>query len=428
MKSRGRLGASSRGGGRLTAEQQLALQKKEKRGVKARKELQADETRLREEAELERNAEFMALSTRQEEEVGTTRARLISRLSTNLDELRATTSKTIATQDAALQALMAGVTSLCNAMNDAKIVPVPTLDLIRQGKSGKELGNSIAELGVAIAGRVRDNETTARNAEAEISIMREALFKAQQQVAAAEAIIASRHVRATTEYSTAAELLRERGAAFEQRFARLEEERRAAFHDVIRRSAEPKYHAYNAARADGKPLSPLDARPGEDLRERYLSFSERSLVAQSELLLDIQRDIGKLTAEHVARCGDRVRANRSNLPEDVRATLANDTEKEDLLRIIDYVSFEPRAGESVAALVRCREAAEASPTTVPPRAPHDTLTAAACAQRVPAPLTVLPPRSEKMAFVRSSLIDAASRVTPGFGKANLPRLQAPPSR
>lgn len=405
------------------------MQKKEKRGAKARKELQSDESRLREEVDAEYEADLSKIIAQEEAEVALTRSRLIQRLSTNLEELRSTSSRTIASQDASIQALTSGVSALCAALQEDGIVDAPVFELIKQGRSGKEVGPAVAELGTVIAERVKENENVARNAEQELAIMKEALFKAQRQVAAAESIIASRHVRSTTEYSSAAELLRERGAEFEARFSTIEAARREAFEEIIRKSAEPKYHAYNAARTDGHKLSPLDAHPAEELRERYLSFSERSLVAQSELLADIQREIGKLTAEHVSRCGDRVRATRSNLPDDVRDALAAaETSKEDLLRIIDYVSFEPRAGEGIAALTRCRDTAERSTTAIAPRAPHDVLTAVASSERIPAQLSVLPPRAEKMAFVRASLVDAASRVEPGFGKANLPRLQAPQLR
>jgi hypothetical protein len=409
----------------MTKEQQLANQKKEKKGVKARKDAQTDEAALRVEIEAAQVAEFDAAVALQENELALTKVRLIARLQQSLDDLRLTTAKMLSAAEADTEALTAGVTDLCTALADENIIDVTPATLIKQRRPMSEIGAAITQLGGTIASRLRDNEAVARRAEREMAVMEEALRKTKEHLCAAESILAAKHVPSTTEYLNAAELFRQQGAAFEARMAAMEAERRNAFQTVIRDAAEPKYHLYGGLTSDGRKLTPLSAHPAEDIMQRYLTQTQRALVAQSDLLMDVQSQIAALTEAHVARCGDALRRGRTNLTDDVRALLAAEgTTKEDLLCILDYLSFEPHVSESISALVRLRDAAEGATDAVLSRAPHDLLTAAAHAAATPTAMAVLPPRVEKMAFARSTFVDAADRVRPGFGGAQPQRLQA----
>jgi hypothetical protein len=410
-------------GGRLTAQQKLAQQKKEKRGVKARKELLTDEATLRQEYETARDEEYMAMVEAQEAEHDRTKDRLIRRLTQNLEDLRLSAFRQQSAADASLAAIGDGLLKLCAELTHDGIVSSTIPDLLQRDESGQVLGPAIAALGQSVANCLRDNDASARRAEREAAIMAEQLRETKLQLCASENIIASRHVAATTEYLSAAELYRQQGAEFEDRMAALERERRAAFESIIRQAAEPKYHLYGGLASDGRKPSCLDGHPADDIMHRYLTQTERALVAQSNLLLDLQHKIAQLTAQHLQRCGDRLRRDRHNLPSDVHEMICcSEYTKDDLLAILKYVSFEPRVSESVAALVRTRHESESAECGVLPQAPYDILTGAAQAAALPTALAILPPRPSKMESARVSLVDAAARLQPGFGGPRPPAI------
>lgn len=375
--------------------------------MKARKEVAADEERLRSEFEAEAEREFAALRTREEVELGATKMRLISRLTSNLEDLRASSSRALQAADEALSAVFSGVSSLCTSLASDGIVDNELLSRLDRQRRPDEVGPAIAELGSLIAVRLRENETTARTAEREMAVMAETLRKTKEQLCAAEAIIATRHVRTTTEHLSAAELFRQQGQQFEARMMRLEEEQHSAINHLIRESALPKYHLHAAA----AQRSCLDPIPAEQLAERFLTQKERTLVAQSKLLADVQAEIQRMTREHIATLGDRLRTERTNLPAHVRGELAACT-CEELCRLIDYVSFEPQVSEAISAFVDHRKQSESASMNPLTRAPHDALTHASVAAHFPVALGILPPRPPMLASSSASVLDP---ITPGFG-------------
>lgn len=403
---------------RLTAEQQLALQKKEKRGVKARKDLLNDEERTRSELLLQEQHDFDELTALHEQELQKTKSRLVERLTSTLEELRTTSAQAIAQAEANYRHMTRGVTSFLSAMANVGVVTDDQLQRMRTpGVSGEALGKIVADLGDSVAERVAANIRKCETAEHKRAVMAQQLTSTQEQLAAVERIVGSKYMTAGSESTVAAEMLRRKGADFEQRMIAVEAEQRAAFQEVIASTRELQYDAL-CGRHGATASARLEGTPTELVCERYLSRSEHARVKQAEVLRDLQREIEGLTAQHLLLLGDNMRANRTNLPAHAKALLDDPSavSRADLLRLIDYVSFEPHVTETIIAALQLRGEAERYEGIIEPRAAHDVPADRVLTTLRPKPLVVVPPRSsQRNGFSRMTLIAAADRSQPGFG-------------
>jgi hypothetical protein len=377
----------------MTAAQHAAAQKQAKRGNKLRKDLLADEERLRGEAAEELDADMAVIDAEFTVALSRTKDRLIKRLTQNLDALRQSSAEAQRAAEESQQSLNDTLSTFSKQLARDQVVEPTVAELVAAGAPAAAVAAEVLRMADVVAAALKDGADHVAATNLKMTIQQRDLDSMRRQLRASDKIMTASFVRGGSEASAAAEALRREAAAFQQRMAEVERANQAMFDELL----------LDAATID----VPADCTAA------FLTQRERVRLQQAQVLRDVQAAIVRHTAVHVSTHMYDVRSGRSNLPTAARDALrdADRTSRDDLLRIIDYASFEPHVTETILAAVDLREAADDTAAAMEPRADAiDDECTAAIVPRLPSQRSqLLPPK-------RPLLVEVADRAAahPGF--------------
>jgi hypothetical protein len=226
------------------------------------------------------------------------------------------------------------------------------------------------------------------------------------ELAAADRLIRTHLVGRGSEHTIAVELFRKQGSEFEKRFENLENEFRSRVEELLRDSAsiemvgshnaedalmarvkENRALLYNNSSTASSTTSTTNQPPrlsmteenakkvessknwrpsGKnyvDILETFITSMECQKILQVQLLREVQLAMIDLSKKHFQNITAEIRKNRSNLPASVRNKLfeENSVTRDDLIEMLDLLSFEPRVAEMIMGRFPPTELQDAAP-------------------------------------------------------------------
>jgi hypothetical protein len=259
-------------------------------------------------------------------------------------------------------------------------------------KNFEDLSTTLAFMSNNCYERVQNLKREQLNQQLRGDDLQSRLDNRSSELAAADRLIRTHLVGRGSEATIAVDLFRKQGVDFERRFENLEREFRARVEELLKDSASIEmvgsHNAEDAIMAKLKQNRALLLNPstgGESVssssqQQQKLSFSEENSrkveasknwrpsgknyvdiletfitsmecqkILQVQLLRDVQLAMIDLSKRHFTNITAEIRRNRSNLPASVRHKLFDEqtVTRDDLIEMLDILSFEPRVAEMI---------------------------------------------------------------------------------
>lgn len=262
------------------------------------------------------------------------------------------------------------------------------------GRNADEFANTLTFITNDVLEKVQNLKRETLNQQIRGDDLQSKLDGRTGELVAADRLIRTHLVGRGSEATIAVDLFRKQGQEFERRFDGLEKEFRARVDELLRDSASIEmvgsHNAEDAilaklklnralmandnnndARASNTNnnnnntklnMSEENARRVEtsknwrpsgknyvDILETFITSMECQKILQVQLLREVQLAMIELSKKHFQNITSEIRKNRSNLPSSVRNKLFDEKTitRDDLIEMLDLLSFEPRVAEMI---------------------------------------------------------------------------------